>query len=191
VFIELLLRSYGLTSVNQGNCLVIEDRNGGQLFVSSSDREISHALDAEDVQRLRDFKGEATELRIERINLQLAGDLDARAKRAQLYDFGHINVRAEFHNPLASTVSDQWLCIGGVLWPESPAFVLPHPELAAPLAEWHKYKLNDFCFGLARDFRMQTIGRAMVQEAMENRLSSLVNGWPAAVHELAAAPESR
>lgn len=177
VFIELLLRSYGLTSANHGNCLVIEERDGG-LRVSSSERDISHALDASDVARLRRLKGERGDLRIERINLQLTREVDASRRVAQVFDFGHVNIRAEFHNPLASTVSDSWLCVGGLLWPDSSSFVMPDPRLAAPLALWHRHAVNDFCFGLAGQRRAGALSSGELRQAIETRIGQLVSAWP-------------
>ncbi|WP_437907379.1 hypothetical protein WME95_05510 [Sorangium sp. So ce327] len=175
-FIELLLRSYGLTSVNNGNCLTIEEKDG-ELSVTSSGRDITLALDADDLRRLREFKGDRGDLRIERINIQLTRDVDAGGRVAQMFDFGHVNVRAEFHNPLASTVSDSWLCIGGVLWPGSASFVMPDPRLSAPLAGWHKRAVNELCFGLAREVRAGTRTSGEVKETLEAMLGELVSSW--------------
>ena len=190
VFLELLFRSYGLTTVNQGNCVVIEER-AGEMFVASGQQDISHALDDEDIRRLRRLKGPSEQLRIERINFQLAGTLDAGRKTAQIYDFGHMNIRAEFHNPLASTVSDRWLCLGGILWPESPAFVLPDPRLAAPLAAWHRHRINELCFTLAARFRDGSIDRAGVRAALDDRVSELVTRWPVATPRATACERQR
>jgi hypothetical protein len=178
VFVELLLRAYGVTSVNHGNCLVIESRMDGGLKVISSERDISHALDVEDLNRLRLLQGERGDLRIERINIQLTQEIDEKRCIAQMFDFGHVNIRAEFHNPLASTVSNAWLCLGGLLWPDSPFFVNPDPRLAAPLEQWHRYAINDFCFGLANRLREGKITSAALKSALEERLESLIRAWP-------------
>jgi hypothetical protein len=178
VFIELLLRAYGLTSVNQGNCLVIESGTNGRLRVTNSEQEISHALDPEDQDRIRAFQGNHGDLRIERINIQLTRDVDEARRLAQIFDFGHMNIRAEFHNPLASTVSDAWLCIGGVLWPDSPSFVRPDQEVAPPLGDWHRHALNDFCFGLAHQLREGVMTSAALRCALEKRLECLIGSWP-------------
>lgn len=180
VFIELLLRAFGVTTVNHGNCLLIESAAGGGLRVSSNERDITGALDDEDVSLLRRLRADRGDLRIERINVQFTREVDAERKVATIYDFGHVNIRAEFHNPLASTVADGWLCVGGVLWPDSPSFVMPKPGLAAPLETWHRHALNAFCFELARRFRAGEVDSARLSRTLEERLERLVSSWPCA-----------
>jgi hypothetical protein len=140
--IEMLLRSYGISSCIDGSALRLEEREG-RLRVFHSRQELR--LTAEQlraVRRMTRFKSEP--LYFDGINVQLAEGARARPSYAQVVDFGHYAARADFRHPVVNLVRGRLLRWGSVLWPDSPYFIHPDPRLALP-SELHGYVHPDAC----------------------------------------------
>lgn len=179
VFTEMLLRTFGFTSTNRGNCLTVARRDA-QIVATSNGQDLSSALNSKDQDALGRLLHGREHLCVERINLQFAKDPRNAATTDALYDFGHINVRGQFNHAVASTVHDRWLCIGGILYPDDEAFVTPHPAARASLGDWHRYVINAWCFQLARQFRAHEVSSARIRQNVQEKVDAFARRWPTA-----------
>jgi hypothetical protein len=175
--IELLLRNYGLTSASPGSAFDISFADD-QLSLRYAGRPITDLCLAE-IDMLRQFRrGDESELHLEGINLQLARETGLEPCRAQMVDFGHINVRETFVYPIVNLVRDRLLHIGGIISPRDDHFIQPNPELQVPLEMWRLTTLNDRFFGIADDFRKGSLTSAEVDATVDGLVARAVDRWP-------------
>lgn len=120
--IELLLRSYGLTSAHQ--TIDISDGESGLLVSDQSNKCHSYrrSREIERVKVMTGYGGGAT-LSLEVMNIQHTEESDGRP--VQLLDFAGYDGRERFENPLVSMVSSGALDFGEIIHPGSPLFVQP------------------------------------------------------------------
>jgi len=131
--VELVLRSHGLTSCSAGTRFELFEE-AGRLAVRYGGKPVQGLgeLARRRLRRLARFERGRAEF--DAINVQLARDVQSRWGRAQLVDFGQYQFEREFTRPLVNLVRDRPLRFGGVLWPDDPRFVRPHPALHLTLA---------------------------------------------------------
>lgn len=174
--IEMRLRSYGITSTTRGGSLEVELVDDRLRVLNS--REPVENLTGTEASLLRELLGDRSALRFERVNIQLARDTSDSPPSGQMFDFGHINMRESFVHPISSVVRDRPLCLGGVLWPDHPAFIQPDPQLQLPLARWDRPQINAWCFPLAAAFRNGEISRSELHHRLlEEPLAELRRLW--------------
>jgi hypothetical protein len=173
--IEMLLRSYGITSTGRMSALLIEER-AGAVHVTCNEQPVDGLSDDEMKLLKRLWNGSGT-LCIDRINIQLTRDVGCDPIRASMLDFGHINVRSVFQNPVSSVVIDRPFCIGGILWPDDSLYVQPDAALALPIETWSRRVINGVCFDLASRFRAKAITAHDVSQELDRRVQTIVAGW--------------
>jgi hypothetical protein len=188
--VEMLLRSYGITSCYWATRLTL-DFDRGEPRVTYGRRRVS-GYRPEDLallyRRARVAGGRAE---FDGINVQLAREVHADPSRAQLVDFGHYIVQEEFHRPVLSQVQGRIMRWGGAIWPESPDYVRPDPRLQVPFEHWGRPPEADapgadvlalersyaFAFDLARRFRMGECSADEVQRRMEHFAATALSRW--------------
>lgn len=174
--IEMLLRCYGLTSTATGTSFDISfEENSVRLLYN---RQPVTGLNDEEIEllrRLRRFNED--QFRVEGINVQITRDVEAEDSRGQLLDFGHINLRERFKHPVASLVRDRILRIGGVIWPNDPAFIQPIPNLHLPLDKLGRMTLNDRCFRLADQFREKQLSTSLMAAEIDSIVLEGTEKW--------------
>lgn len=175
--IEMLLRNYGITSTNPGTSFDIAfTEDTVQLHYAG---QAVAGLNASEIHILRGLRRFGEEhIRIEGINMQLARDVGREPSSGHVVDFGHIEVQQTFKYALASLVRDRTLRLGGIIWPDDPAFIQPDPELQLNLDEWDRRKLNDRCFALAEHFRAGAMSSADVVTQLDNLVRMAFSKWP-------------
>jgi len=187
--IEMLLRSYGISSCGASTAIRVEGREGHLEVFQGPDR--LSGLTDEQRSRLRKLtRFKSKPLYFEGINIQLARGVRLNPSRAQVVDFGHYAARADFRHPVVNLVRGRLLNWGGALWPNDPLFIQPDPRLVLP-DSMHAYgpdgpsirrpMSEEMLFArphaLARQFRENLIPR----EALESQLAELITlatrGW--------------
>lgn len=171
--IELVLRRYGITSVNIGTTLKLMRDLRGRLDHRYGEGRAVGVEPPHLELLLRELgvdlaPGES--MLFEGLNVQTTREVTAYPPRARIVDFGHYNVADRFKNPLFSLVRDRFLNWGGALWPSNPDWVSPDPtrrirwtqvrprRLGARLAAWcgadettKTTGITAFALGIARD----------------------------------------
>ena len=144
--IELLLRKYGITSVNSGTTITINsDVNGLIIHYGSKEKKIK---DKEFKQYLSKVcKDKTKPLFFEGVNIQITEDLETNPLKAILVDFGQYEIRSSFQHPILFLAAYRPLFWGGAMWPEDARYVQPTADLAINFALWkNEGGLLDFPF---------------------------------------------
>jgi len=172
---EMLLRSYGLTSTARATSLAIQ-RHADCVEVKQGGTE---PLDvgADAISWLRALRLDGPEIWLGRVNIQLTRETCTDASTAQLFDFGHINVKRRFLHPVCSAVRDRPLCLGGVIFPEDDAYVQPDPRVCLSADEWDRSLINDLGFDLATMFGAGAITRNELRLRLEAPIRAVVEKW--------------
>jgi hypothetical protein len=173
--IEMILRSYGITSTTWGGCLEVGNLDG-KLTVSAAGERIT-TLSQEETDYILALTGGAPQIRFDRVNVQIAREVSTLPVAAQMFDFGHINARAPFAFPVCSTVRDQPFCLGGILRPDHPAFIQPDPRLCLPFNDWDRYRINDFTFDLVERWRAAEIDTTELRWLLEEPIRRALAAW--------------
>ena len=162
--IEMLLRSFGLTSTNAGTSFEVLKTNGenrlhfgGKVINYSSELERKRGHEIANL-----IQGS----RLEMINIQLMHGATWEPRYAQMYDFGHISARGRFLLPTASTAQDRYLEIGHIICPDHPAYIHPDPGLRVDPDLFHRHSVNALGFYFAQGYREGRIERATVENAV-------------------------
>jgi len=175
--IEMLLRNYGLTSTTIGTALDIRYKAACvQVFYNRQPVTGLNTAETQVVEQLRRSDGD--EICLEGVNVQLAREVQLNPSSGQVVDFGQFNVRPFFEHAVASLVRDRPLHLGGVMWPDDPAFIRPDPELALPLEKWERMTLNSECFDMAEQFRRGALSSADVACRLESCVYETTRKWP-------------
>jgi len=166
--IELLLRSYGLTSANRSSSFEIaEGPNGGALHFGG--KAIKY-IDDRERQRGEDIVEIVGDVRLEMLNIQLTRDTSWDPRMGQMFDFGHISARRRFRFPLASAAQDRLLQVGHIIRQHEPAFVQPDPALRVDPDLCDRHSVNALGFYLAQAFRNGRLGRTEVEYAIRRAI---------------------
>lgn len=132
--IELLLRSYGLTSSNAATRYRIERGPDGGMRIAYADAPFAD-LAPSLAPVVGAMLGTRSAMLCSKLNIQLVYDPVAPI-RGQLVDFGHYEVRRRFEQPLVSGVCNAPHLWGAAIAPDSPHFVQPYPALRKPFERW-------------------------------------------------------
>jgi hypothetical protein len=173
--VEFLLRAYGISTAARGSSLEIA-RSNGDLIVTYNGEPV-HGLSNAEIAYVQALCGSKSNKRIEGINVQLANQFAGARWRAQVVDFGHLNMRSRFQHALASLVCDRPLRIGGVIDIDDSFFVQPDESIAVDAERIDRMALNERCFDLARGFRSASLNRQDVVNQLAKLLEQLVARW--------------
>jgi hypothetical protein len=189
--IELLLRKYGITSVNDVTMLKISKQDG-QLKIRYGEQLIDFFSQEQlnEIEKVSHFKDGMETLCFDGINIQHTHQIGLNPVRATLVDFQSYNIQAQFTNPLLCLVSDRLLRWGGSIWPDYADFVVPDPKIQIPYnltsetgPIWgynlgkNKMKIDSLCYGLADDFRAKRITKEMLLDTLQIYLNALTAHW--------------
>jgi hypothetical protein len=173
--IEMLLRNYGLTSIAGVSALMIEEQSGS--ITARIGGEVLENLTEEERALLQRLKGTRDSLRIDRVNIQLIREVGTAPSSGQMVDFGHMNVRRKFFDPISSAVNDRPFCLGGILWPDDATYIQPKPGLLLPNEFWNRLSLNELCFDLASKFRKREISQDELRRVLEEPIHQAIYQW--------------
>jgi hypothetical protein len=191
--VELLLRKYGITSVDSGTTVKIWKENG-QLQIKYGRKHVDFFNDDQkaEIERVSHYNESMGVLQFDGINIQHTREIGLNPTLATLVDFQAYRIFGGFENPLLSLVSDKLLLWGGSIWPDHKNFVRPEPSLQIPVdifriagkrlgydcGEGDCYEtLNVFCFKLAKDFREKKINCEMLRNALQSYLNIITEHW--------------
>jgi hypothetical protein len=132
--IELLLRSYGLTSSNAATRYRIERGPDGGIRIAYAGEPFTD-LAPSLLPVVQGMLGTRDAMLCSKLNIQLVYE-PAAPIRAQLVDFGHYEVRRRFEQPLVSGVCNAPHLWGAAIAPDHQHFVQPHPALLKPFERW-------------------------------------------------------
>jgi hypothetical protein len=189
--IELLLRSYGITSANRGTRFLLREDEYLQVYYSGVEQE---RLGEAEAAVVRGWMRGRPVVAADGVNIQTVRELELDPEcRTQLVDFGHYQVRDRFEDPVVSLAYGCVLRWGAALWPDDPYFPQPRPGIALPVERWGfgalsatsaaRPKRKDceaptiFANGLARDFRAGRSDGQQVLAALREYISETVRAW--------------
>jgi len=138
--IELLLRSYGITSCTFYTQLRVSNL-GKHLRVTYGPRHMPVHDDAHRARIVALTGVLSGDVIFDGVNVQFTRNADEDSRHVQLVDFGqYFAIRGQFRNPLLSRVRDpdallRW---GGVRYPEDDRYAQPSPELRLEEEYWGK-----------------------------------------------------
>lgn len=157
IHIELLLRTYGLTTASKSTSYeVLPGPDGPSLHYAgypitcSSERHLK---------RCQEIASVVATGRIEMFNIQLMRGASWHPKRAQLFDFGHLHARREFMNHLGCPALDALQGVGQVIRREDKCFVQPDRRLAVDPNLFNRHAVNAFGFYVAEALRRGRVDR--------------------------------
>lgn len=193
--IEMLLRRYGITSVQPSTNFGVAC-NKGKLRIFYQGDDITSSYKEKELEFLREVTRVCEErVEFEGINIQLAREVDLNSSGAQIVDFGHYRVVESFNNPVMSRVQEQPMLWGGACWPDEPEFVQPDPRVCLPYEQWgygvesdraNKYKSHKWistsarhvlCFELAERFRDGELTSDEVRKELDALIGIARSGW--------------
>lgn len=133
--IELLLRSYGITSSTRGTRFFLAERNGSlQVSYGRGPPLALSPTQQQELRRLARFEGGSAEF--DAINVQLARVEQGVDSPVQLVDFGQYQITDRFERPVVNLVRERVLRWGAMLRPGERGFVQPHPRVRIDLSAW-------------------------------------------------------
>ena len=171
--IEMLLRHYGITSSNRVTQIRIS-REKGQIKVSYGGTPIKCSPVAR--RKFAHILGLRRECLFDGNNVQLTREAGFRPSHAQLVDFGHYSVAADFDKPLASLVYDRVAHFGAAVMPESPHFVRPNPRFALPYKVW-KTRIDNEVDELAAEFAAGHKTGPQIYAALQAMVAEAKQPW--------------
>jgi hypothetical protein len=192
--IELLLRSYGLTSTSPATSFEIDD-SSGRVVIRYAGKPIPPHPDDQIERFLRLARYDGGKKILEGVNVQLTRESGIRPSRGTAVDFGHYSVRERFEHTLVSLVRDREMRWGGAIRPEEKQFIQPDPMLAVSVAKWGTPEKPDprfavpghpeliwptpfvIGFELAHGFRAGTISGATVRRRLDAMIRAVVRRW--------------
>ncbi|MFN0213870.1 MAG: hypothetical protein ACKVT2_06400 [Saprospiraceae bacterium] len=189
--IELLLRKYGITSINEVTTIKINKvERQLQIYYGSQHIDFFNEDQKSEIEKVSHYKDGMGEILFEGINIQHTREIGLNPTQATLVDFQSYSTQENFSNPVLSLVSDMLLRWGGTIWPGQDGFVLPDPELRIPYhlmnakgSIWgynlgDKFiKIDSLSYGLAEDFRANRITRPMIISTLQVYLDALTAHW--------------
>ncbi|MES2797144.1 MAG: hypothetical protein V4683_14330 [Bacteroidota bacterium] len=185
--VEKLIRKYGITSVNEVTTIKIKKENG-QICINYGDQQIDFFNEAQqaEIEKVSHYSDSMGELIFDGINIQHTREIGMNPPWATLVDFQSYSIKETFNNPILSLVSDKLMRWGGSIWPGYPDFISPDSNLKIPFHLssgtgniWGynmgegKIKMDSLCYGLAADFRANTMSREMILGTLQTYLDAL------------------
>ena len=190
--IEMLLRSYGITTSNFVTRITVK-RKGRDVKVFYGNKPVNYKQEWLD--DLSDFfrRNPGVDI-LEGINVQIARESGFQPSFAQLVDFGHYNVVNRFKHPVASLVRDRLATFGAALGPQNPAYVQPNPRLAVNFEKWGRLLSPEevpqgldgpsesafglmYCHSLARDYVTGRRSGWEVRQELRTLVEEVVAHW--------------
>lgn len=179
--LEMLLRSYGLTSTNEGTRLEVDRHQGAVRVRYAGDR---MDLSPKELDELLQRVGPLP-VAFDGVNIQLTREVEQPGARAVVVDFGHFQVATHFELPVASLVRDRRVRWGGALRPGDAGFVQPDPVLRLPDHVWSKPAHRAVVSAICDDIVAGGLhGRALVRR-LERVLADTDAHWRRPVAETA------
>lgn len=172
--IENALRRYGITTATRGSQRHLSFEMG-QVLTRIGDNTAYPLRRPESVGIALSLLTRANPLTLDRPIVQLSRAMKNPDYRAQMVDFGHIRIEPQFDCPLQRTFDASTL--KNVLWPDSPEFIQPDPEVCLPIDRWKRIVLVSWCVDLVRAFRNQEVSREEVDHAIDELLKPLAAAW--------------
>ena len=171
--IEMLLRSYGITST-RGTQLEIRERNQ-QLQIVYNGYPIEYLDLAQMNEMLRRFGPPPA--RYDCLNIQLVENRQQLGIRAELVDFGQFEYRQHFDLGLVSLVGGAWLYWGASVRPHEPFFVQPHETLRLPPDDWSTEAMESRLVELSERFFSREISGAAIHDHLDSVICRAVQAW--------------
>ena len=189
--IELLIRKYGLTSVNIYTSIKIWKENE-KFKLQYGRTQMRHLTEAQlkNIEEVSHFKGQS--MVFEGVNIQHTGEYSFHPKpcTCQLVDFGSYLFQYVHENPVLSLVSDRLMRWGGSIFQGSDRYVQPDSEIAVPEEYWGKrttlfgfeteydtFKRNVICIGLALAYGAEKVTRKKIIEQLDAYLQTATILW--------------
>lgn len=163
--IELLLRSFGMTSAAAGTSFEVID---GVLHYSGQPLPIENERQQRKAEEIAQV---VAPTRLERLNIQTTRGASWEPKSAQLVDFGHIHSRKRFQHALAGSARDGVWRLGRIIRRNDAAFVQPDPRLAVDVDVSNRSNVNAHGFYIAQCFRDNRMDRAEVANRLRRALT--------------------
>jgi len=133
--IELLLRKYGITSVNLVTTITINLTPKGLVAkYGGKTKKLKDKSFEAYLLKLCENKGKS--LTFKGVNVQLTQDLETRPLKTTVVDFGHYSIQASFEHPILFLAAYRPLFWGGAMWPEDPRYTQPQQHLAIDPDLW-------------------------------------------------------
>lgn len=189
--IELLLRKYGMTSINKDTTIKLWKRNGKLQLIYGKSR--MRNLTDDQLKNLEEVSGiKDQQMVFEGVNVQHTGEYvhDSNEKSCQLVDFGSYHYQSAFSNPILSLTSDKLMRWGGSIFPGSERYVQPDPRIALPEAYWGKstealgfptefqtIKQHIVCRGLSRAYMGGELSKELVMEYLDAYIQTATILW--------------
>ena len=149
---EMILRSFGLTSTAPSLSLQVCEHEGKEYLQRSSGFVFNY-IDPKDEQ----WHGKLLDLtrgrRMDIVNIQFANELDFETGEAQIVDFGLFDGSRNFEMPICTTSMDRPFFVGRTIAPEDPAYLRPVKELALDPELVNRAAVNGISFYAANSFR--------------------------------------
>lgn len=149
--IELLLRSYGLTTAHAGTAFAVASGPAGRsLHYGGYPVRLNGAAEIARADGLIASIGRG---QLELSNIQLTEGADWPAKRGCVVDIGSFDSKSRFRWPFATAALDRIFRIGHVISPGDRAFVQPDRTKGIDAALFNRVVVNAQCLHAANAFR--------------------------------------
>lgn len=189
--VELLLRRYGITSVNNITTLMVyEDKGKLKLEYGGHPVKFANEGQEKNIREVSRYKPEDGRKYFDGVNVQLTRDTSRNPSRATLVDFGTYRVRSRFENTVLSLVSDRLMRWGGSIFPHFQNYPQPDKNISVPAEVWgdegefrgYKTRLRDsrqdtFCEGLELDYREGRLTKEEVMGRLEAFIQTATSKW--------------
>ncbi|MFT5167663.1 MAG: hypothetical protein ACI8P3_002901 [Saprospiraceae bacterium] len=188
--VELLLRKYGITSVNSVTTVSVYNERD-QLKIAYGGFPINITKDqTKNIREVSRYKKGDGKKDFDGVNVQLTRELVKSPSRATLVDFGTYRVKRKFDNPILSLVRDKLMRWGGSVFPNFPNFPQPDPNFCVPAEIWgdegeiwgYKTRLAEtkqdfFCEGIAEMYRSGELTSEQVMGKLEAYIQTATSRW--------------
>jgi hypothetical protein len=166
---ELLLRSFGLTTTGYGTALMLSNGDTGPALTCFG-RAVSVNTDAErrKAAHIMDVIRESGGNWLEVVNVQPTSEGDWDEKTLEIVDFGQMNAYRGSADPVANPIRDGALKIGRIITPSHPSFVRPNKEIALDIDLCERDSVDAYSFYAAQRFRHSP--RQFDQQVIETML---------------------
>ncbi|MEL6864815.1 MAG: hypothetical protein AAFP19_10360 [Bacteroidota bacterium] len=191
--VELLLRKYGISSVNNISTIKLW-KEEGHLKISYGRQKVDFFTEEqiEEILRVSKYRDSDGVLSFDGVNVQHTREIKREPDHTHLVDFGTYRIWQRFRNPILSLVADKLLRWGGSIWPRDRQFTQPDPRVCVPFEYWgapgsiwgysrendsHSSKQDILCDALAKEFRENKISRSMLMGTLQTYLETATSKW--------------
>jgi hypothetical protein len=157
--VELLLRTFGLSTTGPGTAFELADPDGGDALVyDGAPVDPETDLERQKAARIAEAIRASGGSRLEVTNVQLTSEGDWSDKTLELLDFGGLSANRYFTHPLANLIRNGALNVGRILLPQDPAFATPDESVAVDPNLCNRHSVNAYGFYAAERFRHDSAG---------------------------------